>query len=190
MSSRRRRCHEALAGANVNPIDVDAIVRRRGASRRPHRAYSAPASASRQRRRRRAHRGAALGACGAGTESARRVLGHAFGRLTTRTPPGGRRRAIGRTGAAGYVRRVRRRRVPCGGPVPARRAKSRSPASSSSSSATSRSTRAGLPTTTTRGGTSFVTTAPAPTNASSPISIPGRGPRRRRRVRRAGSSAP
>ena len=44
---------------------------------------------------------------------------------------------------------------------------------SSSSGGTSRSTRAGLPTTTTRGGTSFVTTAPAPTNASSPISIPG-----------------
>ena len=39
--------------------------------------------------------------------------------------------------------------------------------------ATSRSTRAGDPTTTTRGGTSFVTTAPAPTNASSPISMPG-----------------
>ena len=34
--------------------------------------------------------------------------------------------------------------------------------------------RAGLPTTTTRGGTSFVTTAPAPTKASSPISMPGR----------------
>ena len=45
--------------------------------------------------------------------------------------------------------------------------------SRSSSSGTSRSTRAGLPTTTARGGTSFVTTAPAPTNASSPISIPG-----------------
>src|SRR5437773_702665 len=34
-------------------------------------------------------------------------------------------------------------------------------------------TRAGLPTTTARGGTSFVTTAPAPTKASSPISTPG-----------------
>ena len=45
--------------------------------------------------------------------------------------------------------------------------------SSSSSSGTSRITRAGLPTTTARGGTSFVTTAPAPTNASSPISTPG-----------------
>ena len=45
--------------------------------------------------------------------------------------------------------------------------------SSSSSSGTSRSTRAGLPTTSARGGTSFVTTAPAPTNASSPISTPG-----------------
>ena len=43
----------------------------------------------------------------------------------------------------------------------------------SSSSGTSRSTRAGFPTTITRGATSFVTTAPAPTNASSPISIPG-----------------
>ena len=38
---------------------------------------------------------------------------------------------------------------------------------------TSRITCAGLPTTTVRGGTSFVTTAPAPTNASSPISIRG-----------------
>ena len=44
---------------------------------------------------------------------------------------------------------------------------------SSSSSGTSRITRAGLPTTTFRGGTSFVTTAPAPTNASSPTSTPG-----------------
>ena len=44
---------------------------------------------------------------------------------------------------------------------------------SSSSSGTSRRTRAGLPTTTTRAGTSFVTTAPAPTNASSPISTCG-----------------
>ena len=38
--------------------------------------------------------------------------------------------------------------------------------------------------------TSFVTTAPAPTNASSPISTPGRGSRRRRRARRGGSSGP
>ncbi len=38
---------------------------------------------------------------------------------------------------------------------------------------TSRRTRAGLPTTIARAGTSFVTTAPAPTNASSPISTPG-----------------
>ena len=45
--------------------------------------------------------------------------------------------------------------------------------SSSSSSGTSRTTRAGLPTTSARGGTSFVTTAPAPTNASSPISTAG-----------------
>ena len=37
----------------------------------------------------------------------------------------------------------------------------------------SRSIRAGFPTTTVRAGTSFVTTAPAPTNASSPISTPG-----------------
>src|SRR6185503_14339523 len=44
---------------------------------------------------------------------------------------------------------------------------------SSSSAGTSRRTRAGLPTTSMRGGTSFVTTAPAPTNASSPISTPG-----------------
>ena len=36
-----------------------------------------------------------------------------------------------------------------------------------------RRTRAGFPTTIVRGGTSLVTTAPAPTNASSPISIPG-----------------
>ena len=43
----------------------------------------------------------------------------------------------------------------------------------SSSAATSRSTRAGDPTTITPGGTSFVTTAPAPTKASSPISTPG-----------------
>ncbi len=45
--------------------------------------------------------------------------------------------------------------------------------SSSSSSGTSRSCRAGLPTMTARGGTSFVTTAPAPMNASAPISIAG-----------------
>ncbi len=45
--------------------------------------------------------------------------------------------------------------------------------SSSSSSATGRRTRAGLPTTSIRAGTSFVTTAPAPTNASSPISTAG-----------------
>src|SRR5439155_25799258 len=45
--------------------------------------------------------------------------------------------------------------------------------SRSSSAGTSRITRAGFPTTTVRGSTSFVTTAPAPTNASSPISIPG-----------------
>src|SRR5262249_8778626 len=44
---------------------------------------------------------------------------------------------------------------------------------SSSSGRTSRSTVAGFPTTTTRGGTSFTTTAPAPTNASSPISTAG-----------------
>ena len=42
-----------------------------------------------------------------------------------------------------------------------------------SSAETSRSTRAGFPTTSARAGTSFVTTAPAPTNASSPISTPG-----------------
>ena len=45
--------------------------------------------------------------------------------------------------------------------------------SSSSSSATSRILRAGTPTTTARAGTSSVTTAPAPTNASSPTSTPG-----------------
>jgi hypothetical protein len=45
--------------------------------------------------------------------------------------------------------------------------------SSSSSSATRRSSRAGEPITSERGGTSRVTTAPAPTNASSPISTPG-----------------
>ena len=38
----------------------------------------------------------------------------------------------------------------------------------------------GLPTTTARAGTSLSTTAPAPTNASSPISTPGRAPLRRR----------
>ncbi len=45
--------------------------------------------------------------------------------------------------------------------------------SRSSSSGTARMTRAGFPTTSIRGSTSFVTTAPAPTNASSPISMPG-----------------
>src|SRR6185312_15907691 len=44
---------------------------------------------------------------------------------------------------------------------------------SSSSSGTSRIGRAGLPTTTIRAGTSRTTTAPAPTNASSPISTAG-----------------
>ena len=63
----------------------------------------------------------------------------------------------------GEARLPRRRQVP---------ARARQEVSSSSSG-TSRSTRAGLPTTSFRGGTSFVTTAPAPTNASSPISIPG-----------------
>ena len=42
-----------------------------------------------------------------------------------------------------------------------------------SSSGTLRIWRAGTPTTTARGGTSRTTTAPAPTNASSPISTPG-----------------
>ncbi len=42
-----------------------------------------------------------------------------------------------------------------------------------SSTGTSRTTRAGTPITTARGGTSLVTTAPAATNASSPISTPG-----------------
>src|SRR5205085_1924769 len=42
-----------------------------------------------------------------------------------------------------------------------------------SSSGTSRTTRAGTPITTARGGTSRVTTAPDATKASSPISTPG-----------------
>ena len=37
-----------------------------------------------------------------------------------------------------------------------------------------RRTRAGLPATTVRGATSFVTTAPAPTTASWPMVTPGR----------------
>src|SRR5262249_10487245 len=45
--------------------------------------------------------------------------------------------------------------------------------SSSSSALTLRRTRAGFPTTSIRGSTSFVTTAPAPTNASSPTTTPG-----------------
>ena len=45
--------------------------------------------------------------------------------------------------------------------------------SSNCSSGTSRTTRAGTPITTARAGTSCVTTAPAATNASSPISTPG-----------------
>src|SRR6185503_14151513 len=44
----------------------------------------------------------------------------------------------------------------------------------SSSSPTSPTFRAGTPITSARGGTSRVTTAPVATNASSPISIPGR----------------
>jgi hypothetical protein len=45
--------------------------------------------------------------------------------------------------------------------------------SSSSASVTSRTLRAGTPSTKARAGTSLVTTAPAATNASSPISTPG-----------------
>jgi dTDP-4-amino-4,6-dideoxygalactose transaminase len=62
--------------------------------------------------------------------------------------------------------------------------------SSRSASSTCPTTRAGTPTTTARGGTSAVTTAPAPTNASSPISTPGTStaPPPTRQARR--SSAP
>ena len=87
--------------------------------------------------------------------------------------------------AAARLRRARRRHVLPRGrrsaaderrPTATRsRSRSSRPArqASSSSSGTSRSGRAGLPTTSVRGGTSFVTTAPAPTNASSPISTAG-----------------
>ncbi len=83
---------------------------------------------------------------------------------------GGRRvegAAGARLGAANELRRADRadgRR----GPGAAQRQRSRS-----SSSLTSRTWRAGTPTMNARGGTSFVTTAPAATNASSPISTPG-----------------
>ncbi len=62
--------------------------------------------------------------------------------------------------------------------------------SSSSSSGTSRTTRAGTPMSTLRAGASLVTTAPAAMKASSPISMPGRARRRRRRARRGGWSRP
>jgi glycosyltransferase involved in cell wall biosynthesis len=63
--------------------------------------------------------------------------------------------------------------------------------SSRSSSRTSRIFLAGTPTTTARGSTSSVTTAPAPTNASSPISTPGQmtaPPPTRQARRRDGAS--
>ena len=69
--------------------------------------------------------------------------------------------------------RTRRRSPPRRSARRARWQRAQRQRSSRSSSGTSRTIRAGTPMTTLRGGTSAVTTAPAATNASSPISTPG-----------------
>ena len=148
-----------------------------------YRVYArASASACRERLRRRGRRArqpAALEARDAARRRARTRRACTPRRPLAAARLGAAASRYTRAGARLVLPRGRRSRTPGSGAVHAarvaqeRRELGRYWFSSSSSSGTSRSTRAGLPTTTLRGGTSFVTTAPAPTNASSPISTPG-----------------